>query len=161
MGNVTLSQCSSPVILSAATFSTYPDPTVADNPVVWYFDQILGTGLLLFLINALTDANSPNRTSPAMTPVLIGVLVMVIGQTMGVNCAYAINPARDLGPRFYTYLAGWKNVFNCRPYYWLCPVVGPIVGAILGTGIYRFCLGREKYSPTGLEEDTLFVESKT
>merc|ERR1711879_1127854 len=88
-------------------------------------------------INAVTDAKSEMRVSSAFLPVIVGVLVIVIGQTFGVNYAYAINPARDLGPRIYMAMTGWENVFTCRPGYFLIPIFGPITGAILGTLFYR------------------------
>ncbi|OBZ68878.1 Aquaporin-9 [Grifola frondosa] len=51
---------------------------------------------------------------------------------------YAINPARDLGPRLLTAMVGYgKDVFTFRNQYWLwCPVIGPIVGALVGTFLY-------------------------
>ena len=122
-------------------FATFPHPSAADNPTLCIFDQILGTAILLFLINAVTDRKSEMKVSPSFVPVIVGVLVIVIGQTFGVNYAYAINPARDLGPRIYMAIFGWKNVFGCRAGYFLIPVFGPIIGAIFGTFCYRKSIG--------------------
>merc|ERR1712179_244792 len=141
--NATNSACldSSPVLSSASCFSTFPHPTVAEQPIVCMFDQILGTAILLFLINAVTDRKSDMKVSPSFVPVIVGILVLVIGQTFGVNYAYAINPARDLGPRIYMAIFGWENVFGCRPGYFMIPIFGPIIGAVLGTLLYRKTIG--------------------
>ena len=82
------------------------------------------------------------KVSPSFLPVIVGILVIVIGQTFGVNYAYAINPARDLGPRIYMAIFGWENVFGCRTGYFLIPIFGPIIGAIMGTLCYRQSIGR-------------------
>ena len=134
-------------------FSTFPHPTVAENAFVCFFDQVLGTAILLFLINAVTDRKSDMKVAPSFVPVIVGILVLVIGQTFGVNYAYAINPARDLGPRIYMALFGWKNVFGCRTGYFLIPIFGPIVGAILGTLFYRKTIGNFKTEEITKESD--------
>jgi len=67
---------------------------------------LLGTALLVGSVFAIIDQknNSPDK---GVVPVMIGLLVFVIGATFGFNCGYAINPARDLGPRLFTAMAGW------------------------------------------------------
>ena len=44
-----------------------------------------------------------------LAPFCIGLIVAVIGMAFGMNCGYAINPARDLGPRIFTAMAGWGD----------------------------------------------------
>ena len=65
-------------------------------------------------------------------------MVFLIGTTLCYNCGYAVNPARDFGPRLFTYLAGWDFVFsNTMGYYFfIIPILGPLFGSILGTLIY-------------------------
>lgn len=73
-----------------------------DSPVL----QVIGTAALLMCVLALGD----QRNSPlpdGLQPVLVGAAVLVIGVSMGSNSGYALNPARDLGPRLFTYIAGW------------------------------------------------------
>ena len=68
--------------------------------------QVIGTAALLMCVLALGD----QRNSPlpdGLQPVLVGAAVLVIGVSMGSNSGYALNPARDLGPRLFTYIAGW------------------------------------------------------
>ncbi|KAK2568511.1 Aquaporin-3 [Acropora cervicornis] len=89
----------------------------------------LGTALLVGCIFAITDKknNSPNK---GVAPVMIGLVVFVIGATFGFNCGYAINPARDLGPRIFTAMAGAGNNWS-----WV-PVIACLMGGITGAFIY-------------------------
>ena len=68
--------------------------------------QVFGTMLLVGCICAITDKRN---TSPpeGVIPLVIGLVVFAIGATFGFNSGYAINPARDLGPRIFTAMAGW------------------------------------------------------
>lgn len=67
---------------------------------------------------SITDTHNSKKVPPYLIPLIAGFVVLAIGMTFGFNCGYAINPARDLSPRFFTYLAGW------------------------GTEVFRFCLAR-------------------
>ena len=72
----------------------------------------------------------------------------VIGMTFGYNSGYAINPARDFGPRLFTYFAGWgKAVFTANDNWWWVPIVAPIVGAILGAWAYDAFINRHHVAP--------------
>jgi glycerol uptake facilitator-like aquaporin len=63
--------------------------------------------MLFALIFAVVDKKNDNKPSPGLAPLIIGFIVFLIGMTFGFNCGYAINPARDLGPRIFTAMAGW------------------------------------------------------
>lgn len=121
-------------------WATYPQPFLSVFPggVV---DQIVGTALLVGVIFAITD----RRNSPApagLAPVVVGLLVLLIGATFGFNSGYAINPARDFGPRLFTFLAGWGSaVFTASNGWWWVPIVAPCIGAVLGGWIYDACVG--------------------
>lgn len=80
--------------------------------MVSYFQVVL-TGILQMCILAIVDKN--NNPAPEGTQaLLVGILVVVLGVSLGMNTGYAINPARDLPPRFFTFIAGWgKEVFRC------------------------------------------------
>ena len=67
---------------------------------------MIGTAALLLCVLALGDQRSSSLPD-GLQPVLVGAAVLVIGISMGSNSGYAINPARDLGPRLFTYIAGW------------------------------------------------------
>ena len=69
--------------------------------------------------------------------------ILAIGMCFGLNAGYAINPARDLGPRLFTALAGWGGqVFTANHYYFWVPIVGPLIGGPLGALIYDWFIGR-------------------
>uniref|UniRef100_A0A670JL71 Aquaporin 10 n=1 Tax=Podarcis muralis TaxID=64176 RepID=A0A670JL71_PODMU len=99
---------------TASIFATYPAPYLSLGN--GFFDQVgpavLGTGVLILSILAIID--SRNRRVPhGLEPIAVGLLVTALGLAMGANCMCAINPARDLGPRLFTYLAGWgPQVFS-------------------------------------------------
>jgi glycerol uptake facilitator protein len=99
-------------------------------------DQIVGTAFLLMFVLALTDErNQPPKSN--LAPLLIGFAVAAIGMSFGANAGYAINPARDFGPRFFAWLAGWGQVAipGIHNYLWV-PIVGPFVGGVLGAIVY-------------------------
>lgn len=70
--------------------------------------QVIGTAALLLCVLALGDQRNI-YVPDGLQPALVGSVVLVIGISMGSNCGYAINPARDFGPRLFTFLVGWGN----------------------------------------------------
>ncbi len=125
---------------TAGIWATYPQPFLSIFPggVV---DQIVGTALLVGVIFAITD--SRNSPAPAgLAPVVVGLLVVLIGATFGFNSGYAINPARDFGPRLFTFVAGWGGgVFTAAHGWWWVPIVAPCVGGVVGGWAYDACVG--------------------
>lgn len=67
---------------------------------------MIGTAALLLCVLAIGDQRNVSLPN-GLQPVLVGLAVLVIGISMGSNSGYAINPARDIGPRLFTYIAGW------------------------------------------------------
>lgn len=116
---------------TAGIWVTFPESFLSNVPGA-LVDQIVGTAMLLLMIFALSDQK--NLAPPAnLAPILVGATVFMIGMTFGLNCGYAINPARDLGPRLFLAIAGWgKGVFTAHDYYFWVPVVGPCVGGLIG-----------------------------
>jgi glycerol uptake facilitator protein len=117
-------------------FATFPAPYHGASIVGPLIDQIIGTMFLIIVIFALTD--TLNQAPGAnLGPVLVGLLVAAIGMSFGANAGYAINPARDFGPRVFAWLAGWGEVAmpGIRSYFWV-PIIGPIVGGLIGAIIY-------------------------
>jgi glycerol uptake facilitator protein len=106
-------------------------------------DQTIGTALLLLLIFAITDdRNTPPGAN--MTPLMVGLVVVVIGMAFGGMHGYAINPARDFGPRLLTVVVGFKNNgLTDGAASWWVPVVGPILGGLIGGAVYDFCIRKQ------------------
>ena len=116
---------------TAAIWATYPQPYLSNVPG-GLVDQVVGTALLLLCVFAVTDNKNMAPTSN-LAPVLIGAVVFAIGMTFGYNSGYAINPARDLGPRLFTAVAGWgRGVFSASGGWWWVPIIGPLAGGVLG-----------------------------
>ncbi|KAG9354310.1 hypothetical protein JZ751_012434 [Albula glossodonta] len=120
---------------TAGIFATYPAPYLSIPAGV--LDQVLGTAMLLLCLMALSD----QRNQPAQRgaePLAVGLLVLLIGVSLGSNSGYAINPSRDLPPRIFTALAGWgTEVFRAGNNWWWVPVVAPLVGSVTGAVVYK------------------------
>lgn len=96
--------------------------------------EIIGTMVLLMGVAAVGDAKNLG-VGANLGPFLVGMVVLGIGLCLGGPSGYAINPARDLGPRLFGALAGTKGLFT-GIYWFLCPIIGPLVGGILGIKLY-------------------------
>jgi MIP family channel proteins len=125
---------------TGSIWATYPKPFLSTFPG-GLIDQVVGTALLVGVVFALGDArNTP--PAPGLAPVVVGLLVVGIGAAFGFNSGYAINPARDIGPRVFTALAGWGGeVFRAGNHWWWVPIAGPVVGGLLGGWAYDACVG--------------------
>ena len=91
---------------------------------------------LMMLVLALTDKVNLPPTSN-LTPFIVGLVVAAIGMSYGANAGYAINPARDFGPRLWAAMAGWGQVAlpGIHGYFWV-PIIGPLIGAVIGAFVY-------------------------
>jgi len=119
---------------TAGVFATFPAFPEALAPGL--IDQILGTALLLLFVLALTD--ELNFQAGPLAPALIGLAVVAIGASFGTMHGYAINPARDLGPRLFTVAAGFRNNgLTDGTGIFVVPIVGPLIGGLLGGLVYE------------------------
>jgi glycerol uptake facilitator protein len=121
-------------------FSTSPGPGL--SVMGGLRSEIIGTAMLVMLVLAITDARN---TAPGanMAPWIIGIAVVVIGMSLGALSGYAINPARDLGPRLASLVTGWSTALK-EPggnYYFWVPIIGPFIGGAIGAYIYDFFVG--------------------
>jgi MIP family channel proteins len=124
---------------TAGIFSTYPQPFLSS--LGGLVDQIFGTAILLLVIMAIGDAR--NNAAGSLGPIVVGFLVIAIGMAFGFNAGYAINPARDLGPRLFTSIAGWgPEVFRAGGYWFWVPIIGPLIGGPLGAFVYDALIGK-------------------
>lgn len=126
-------------------FATSPAPYFHGGYLGPVVDQLVGTAILVVLIAALID-NRNQAPSGNLAPLLIGFVVAVIGCAYGTNAGYALNPARDLGPRIFTWLEGWGKLalpgnYGQTTNYWWIPVFVPLLGAVVGILVYDFFIG--------------------
>ena len=125
---------------TAGIFTTFP--AFPQVPFAGLLDQTIGTALLMLMIFAITDErNQPPGAN--MGALMVGLVVVAIGMAFGGMHGYAINPARDFGPRLFTAVAGFKNngLTDGPPVFWV-PIVGPILGGILGSAAYDYGIRR-------------------
>ncbi|MEE6457802.1 hypothetical protein FKM82_000039 [Ascaphus truei] len=126
-------------LATASIFSTYPQSYL--STAGGFLDQVIGTAVLLLCLLAIHDKKN-NAALDGTQAVVAGLLVTVIGMSMGMNSGYAINPARDLAPRIFTAIAGWGvEVFRAGNYWFWIPVVAPLVGGLTGAFLYKLFVG--------------------
>jgi len=125
---------------TAGIFTTFP--AFPDVPAAGFFDQVIGTALLLLLIFAIGDErNLPPQAN--LAPLVVGLIVVAIGVSFGKLHGYAINPARDFGPRLLTVLVGYKNNgLTAGSSVWWVPIAGPLAGGLIGAGLWDLVLRR-------------------
>ncbi len=116
-------------------------------------DQIIGTAILVFLIFAITDARN-SAPLANLTPLIVGLVVVAIGMAFGTDAGYAINPARDFGPRLASFLTGygtaWRDQYG-NFYFWV-PIIGPLIGGVIGGALYRY--GMTRFLPPAEEPES-------
>lgn len=104
-------------------------------------DEFIGTALLVGLIFAIVDGrNQPVQGN--LNPLIIGLLIVAIGASFGLNTGYAINPARDFGPRLWMAIVSGGESFSVNNFYFWIPIVAPLAGGVAGAFIYDFTIGR-------------------
>lgn len=131
---------------TAGIWATYPQSFVSTGN--GFADQLFGTALLVSCIFAILDRNNNSPADQGVVPVMIGLVVFLIGATFGFNCGYAINPARDLGPRLFTAIAGWGGeVFTAAHHWAWVPVVACSLGGVLGGIVYILFIELHHSSP--------------
>jgi glycerol uptake facilitator protein len=111
-------------------------------------DQIIGTAILLFLIFAISDERN-SAPLANLAPFIVGLLIVAIGMAWGTDAGYAINPARDFGPRLASFFTGYGTAFRDQYgglYFWV-PIVGPLIGGLIGAWLYQF--GVARFLPRG------------
>jgi len=144
---------------AAGVFFTHPG--LAITPMHALLDQIILTAFLLFGIFAITEQYNEMAPGANSGALMIGLLVATIGASMGYLEAWAINPARDFGPRLFAFFAGWgRSALPAPDNYWWVPIVGPLIGGVVGGAAYQYlvhpflparqrALEQERQSATG------------
>lgn len=138
---------------TAGVFSTYPNAHI--NVIQAFLVEVVIAAILLCLILALTDDGN-GIPRGALAPLLIGILIAVIGASMGPLTGFALNPARDFGPKVFASLVGWGKVAFTGgrdiPYF-IVPLIAPVIGGCLGAFIYKSLIS--PYLPSLVVEEGL------
>ncbi|KAK2790857.1 hypothetical protein FQN53_008681 [Emmonsiellopsis sp. PD_33] len=118
---------------SAGIFCTYPAPFMTKTGQ--FFSEVIASAILMFMIFALLDNN--NNGAGNLTPLGLFFVIFGIGACFGWETGYAINLARDFGPRLMSYFLGYGHgVWSAGGYYFWVPMVAPFVGCTLGGFLY-------------------------
>ncbi|MEI9979740.1 MAG: MIP/aquaporin family protein [Edaphobacter sp.] len=121
---------------AAGVFFTHPG--LAITPMHAFGDEIILTAFLIFGIFAVTEQYNEMAPGANGGALIIGLLVALIGASMGYLEAWALNPARDFGPRLFCFFSGWGSAaFPSPDNYWWIPIVSPLIGAVIGGGAYQ------------------------
>ena len=136
---------------TAGIFATYPKPTMSIRSA--FFVEFFTTAILVTMVFACGDKNQFHG-GDSKIPVGLWTMPLIllgIGQSFGQQTGFAINPARDLGPRVFTWMVGYPNdliwyfpedsLYASGEYYFWIPVVAPILGAVFGGFIYQIFVG--------------------
>jgi glycerol uptake facilitator protein len=116
-------------------------PGLAVTPFKAFLDQIILTAFLVFGVFAVTDEFNTMAPQANFGALIIGLLVATIGASAGNLEAWALNPARDLGPRIFAWMFGWgESAFPGLPNYWWGPIAGPLIGGLVGGGLQHLLI---------------------
>ncbi|KRL56123.1 MIP/aquaporin family protein [Furfurilactobacillus rossiae] len=113
---------------TVGNFATIP---AINNPVFNFLSEVIATFAFMYIL-----LNLGNFTT-GMKPFIVGFLIVSIGMSLGETTGYAINPARDWGPRLAYTLFPVPNKGTTNWNYAWVPMVGPIVGAVIATGLFK------------------------
>jgi glycerol uptake facilitator protein len=148
-------------VATYSIFATFPAGYFHGSSVGPLIDQIVGTAFLLMFVVAVIDVRN-TAVGSNLGPLVIGFIVAAIGISYGANAGYAINPARDFGPRFFAWIAGWGKValpgtmhtggLDFSNYFWI-PIVGPLIGGVIGVVIYDLFIGDVLHARLKLAEN--------
>ncbi|MEM0385343.1 MAG: MIP/aquaporin family protein [Nitrososphaeria archaeon] len=99
-----------------------------------FLTEIFGTAALLWGVLASGDMKN-NAVGANLGGVVVALTVLAVGLSLGGPSGYAINPARDFGPRLFGTLAGTTGLFD-GAYWFVAPILGPLIGGVLGVFTY-------------------------
>ncbi|HEY5562218.1 MAG TPA: MIP/aquaporin family protein [Clostridiaceae bacterium] len=126
-------------LTSSGIFFTHPNIGISTGHA--FIDEIILTTTLILGILAISDKWNTNTPGANLAPLMVGLLVAMIGGFGGQLEGFAINPARDFGPRLFAWFVGWgQNAFPGVQSYWWVPIVAPLIGGIAAGAIYNYFL---------------------
>jgi len=122
---------------TAGIFCTYPAPFMTKTGQ--FFSEFIASTILMFLIYALKDDG--NLGAGNLTPLGLFFVIFGIGACFGWETGYAINFARDFGPRLMSYMLGYgQHVWQAGGHYFWVPMVAPFFGCTFGGWLYDMFL---------------------
>ena len=120
-------------MLTAGIFCTYPAEFLTTEAMWW--SEFVSSTILIFVIFALADPHNGNAGK--LMPLCLFFLIFGIGACFGWQTGYAINLARDFGPRLVSYIVGYpREVWSAGNYYFWIPMVAPFCGCTFGGFLY-------------------------
>lgn len=132
---------------TAGVFCTYPASFTTRTGMV--FSEIIASAILIIVIFAINDHN--NIQAGPLAPIILFFLIFGIGACFGWQTGYAINPARDFGPRLASYILGYgPKVFTTGGTYFWIPIVCPVIGCTFGGFIYDLLVYTGDESPINM-----------
>lgn len=121
-----------------AVFSTVP---AIRSYIHNFVSEMVATAILIFSLLFI----GTNNFTEGLNPLVVGLLIMAIGLSLGGTTGFAINPARDLGPRIAHYLLPIKGKGDSDWSYASIPIFGPILGSFLGAATYQMLYHNEMH----------------
>ena len=149
--------------LSAMVYGEYfPNPALSRSssgvlgdvtPPMAMLAEGVGTAFLAFFVLAMTDARNPGRPTGTSSAFFIGLAVAVVISIIAPLTQAGLNPARDFGPRLFSYLAGWGAIAIPGPRggFFTVYILAPVVGALVGSASYQLVLRPGMPMASGLE----------
>jgi MIP family channel proteins len=121
---------------ATSIFTTYKHPTITTTSA--FFTEFLGTGLLVGGIFVIIK----HKETSKHVPIYVGALLSSIVLSFGYQSAFALNPARDLGPRIFMAMCGYSTFSYSDNYAWV-PLVADYLGALFGVGVYTLLIKKQ------------------
>jgi glycerol uptake facilitator protein len=143
--------------LTAMCYCEYfPNPALGTGPEAHrkvtelgaFFAELIGTGVLAFVVFSLSEQSNTKAPGSTMTPALVGLTVAALISVIAPLTQACFNPARDFGPRIFVWLWGWGSIAIPGPRggFFTVYILAPILGALIGAAIYRVAL-QPSYPP--------------
>lgn len=133
---------------SSTMFGSVPNNTLSScslDTIPLFWDQFLATCLYIICIISIADQkNTPPEIPHVFKAILCGLALFVTDCAFGLNCGYAINPARDFAPRIFTLIFGWGGKVFSDLYFWI-PMVAPMLGSAFAVLVYKLFISHHFY----------------
>ncbi|KAF9087349.1 glycerol channel [Mortierella sp. AM989] len=138
---------------TAGIFGTFPQPFMTSGS--GFLTEMFGSAILLIGIMAATD--DTNLAYKPLAPLTIGLTLTALALSIGWPTGFAVNPFRDFGPRCFAAIPYGSDVFTAYGHYFWAPLIGPFVGAIIGTALYQVMVGMIPRSQSIMPDHTPLV----